>query len=141
MIDQETSEELKLAIKAMRCKHWHAMNGMLDLRGVRLNVPGIERFSVVLLMPDFKDEQTMECLRTLVRNACQDLYVAARPLNEQEREDKISKNEWAVDLDCLDRVSKHPKWRTTVFGRTEAEALIQALESAERFTMDEEESQ
>jgi hypothetical protein len=139
MLDQETSEELKLAIRASRCKYFRAMNGMLDLRGVRLNVPGIERFSVVLLLPDFKDEQTMECLRTLVRNACQDLYVSPRPLNEQEREDKISKNQWAVDLEPLNKASKNPKWRTTVFGRTEAEALIQALESAELYITEDEE--
>ena len=113
--DGPTPDPLALVLKAISCKHWRAMNGMLDLRGTRVNVPNLDAFTVIILMPDFNDKQTVDLLRGLVQK------VWGKP-DLQETLD-ASEGRYRVSLGELPE--EH-----VVYGRTDAEALLEALEAA-----------
>jgi hypothetical protein len=107
---------IDLSMRAIRCPGFHAMNGMLDIRGVRLNVPNIEQFSVVIVIPDLRDEQTVDCLQELARKA-----LGKPDLEAVHQEDGV----WAVQL-------KERKGAHVIYGRTRAEALVEVLDTDSR---------
>jgi hypothetical protein len=103
-------EKMALVLRAMRCKRWRAMDGMLDLRGGRIVLPPMQTFSVVIALPDFSDTQTLACLRLLVQEAWNSPAIRA-----------------AHDGGSAWRVVT-PSGEFT--GASEAEAMIAALEQA-----------
>lgn len=71
----------ELAKRAVACKHWRWMPGMLIDDGTRLSVPLPDRMlSTLDVMPDLTDPATLGCLLALVREAWNDphLYVGRR---------------------------------------------------------------
>jgi hypothetical protein len=113
--DGPKPDPLSLVLKALCCKHWRAVNGMLDLRGARVNVPNLDEFTVVIFTPNFDDKQTVDLLRGLVQKAW------GKP-DLQETFD-AAESQYKVSLGDLPE--EH-----VVCGRTDAEALLEALEAA-----------
>lgn len=75
--------EAALALRAMTCPNWKVANGVLDLRGARLaNLPPLSGFNVVFCLPDFRDAQTLEHLRSLVRTRCGEAAVTAAQVSD-----------------------------------------------------------
>ena len=105
----------KLAIRAMTCSKWRIRNGVLDLRGSRIqNLPPLDGFSVVFCLPDFRDEATLACLLDRVREAWKDPTIEVRTLP-----DASAAYPFSVTT------------ATRIFvSDTEAEALLLALENA-----------
>lgn len=104
-------EKMALVLRAMRCKRWRIMEGMLDLRGGRYaGLPPLDAFAVVIALPDFSDTQTLACLRLLVQEAWNSAAIRA-----------------VHDGGAAWRVVT-PSGEFT--GTSEAEAMIAALEQA-----------
>ena len=103
-------EKMALVLRAMRCKRWRVMDGMLDLRGGRIVLPPMPAFSVVIALPDFSDTQTLACLRLLVQEAWNSAAIRAA---------HDGGGAWRVVT---------PSGEFT--GASEAEAMIAALEQA-----------
>jgi hypothetical protein len=117
---------LELAKRAVACKHWKWMPGMLttdDFRITAINPDGLPHgeYSQVgpLLwkinaehMPDLDDPATLGCLLALVRWAWNDQRINTLPTTDVG---------WAV-------ADGDDDWICT--GTTEAEALVGALEAA-----------
>jgi hypothetical protein len=113
-----------LARRAVACKHWKWMPGMLyrqeryGLRPETATAPIIQGGG----LPDFTDAATLGCLLALVRQAWDVNHIFTR------YSEYVEGGEWDVPV----RV-QNKGYRTVVFfkGATEVEALVAALEAAE----------
>lgn len=131
---ERVSKAYELGRRAVACKHWRWMPGMLVLR----NAPGTpfhgqrqtrvdddlvtyEQALNVHIMPDLSDPATLGCLLHLVREAWgRPFWVEGDPRSIRERPD-----EWIGVLfeGCFATCS-------VAHAASEAEALVAALESA-----------
>jgi hypothetical protein len=107
----------ELAKRAVACKHWRWMPGMLaGCGGRRLRSRRSGRPPYRGALPDLTDPATLGCLLALVREAWGDPYVYAMRLN-------VRRQIWVVHVPS-DRHSIHGE------GETESKALVAALEAA-----------
>jgi hypothetical protein len=109
-----TDEMIALSRRAVACKGWRWMPGMLahfehDGRRVRVGMP--DAWASTTALPDLTDPATLGCLLALVRETWGDSKTCARP----DLEDDV----WYV-------VTRSG----LAFAASEAEALASALESA-----------
>jgi hypothetical protein len=108
--------ENELAKRAVACKGWRWMPGMLALdTGLRLDEMTDDWEAEV---PDFSDPATLGCLLALVREAWGCKFLVAQ-------EDFCHKALWCV----RGRGAGMPDW-LAVAGMSEAEVLVAALEAA-----------
>lgn len=115
----------KLAKRAVACKHWRWMPGMLDEHGNRYVAEG--RYPRRSVLPDLTDPATLGCLLALVREAWdvgygenKYAYIAVNPPVTPHMDEP-----WSVVV-C----DHNGEWPFGFDGDTEAEALIEALEAA-----------
>ena len=114
-LPETLSEELQQAARAMKCPRWNVANGVLDLRGPRFsNLPPLDRFKIIVALPDFRDEETMAHLKKLARAAWNDPALAAV---------KQGPGLWRITLNMAGH-------STTAEEHSEAEAFLFALEQA-----------
>jgi hypothetical protein len=112
-----TDEMIALGRRAVACKGWRWMPGMLahfehDGRRVRVGMP--DAWGSSTAVPDLTDPATLGCLLALVRRAWgQDDLVAFR-----------FNPDWCAEVTPKD--GQHHAF----YGDTEAEALVSALECA-----------
>jgi hypothetical protein len=97
-----------LAKRAVACRHWRWMPGMLIDDGTRLSAPLPHRMLAALdALPDLTDPATLGCLLALVREA------------------------WGRPGAVCACIPSDALWRCCgEYGATEAEALVAALEAA-----------
>jgi len=117
-----TDEQIALAKRAVACKGWRFMGGMLvaDAIGkqrVYDDVAGEPYWSADGWLPDLTDPATMGCLLALVREAWGDDEAYAIPWNDED-------GGWTLCVGEEDRSVNVSE------GDTEAEALVFALEDA-----------
>jgi hypothetical protein len=113
-----TDEMIALSRRAVACPKWRWMPGMLayfahDGRYTRVSMPDAWGSSTAL--PDLTDPATLGCLLALVRDAYADARITVVPRGARV---------WAV---------VYPGWlhmKAIAMGKTEAEALVVALEGA-----------
>lgn len=125
-----TNDEAKaIGLRAMACKGWRWMPGMsLGESGSRLTErsgairAGGARHSLAGDWPDFRDPATLGCMLALVRKAWDDTSLTAVPDGTWSLPNK---RVWGVQDDFATHVGRVP-----CRGRTEAEALVAALEAA-----------
>ena len=108
-----TEEQIELGRRAVACKGWRWMPGMLDQWGLRYAGTHVNHTRAI---PDVTDPATLGCLLALVRKVWGDLHMVARC---DDRHGKVS---WWI---C--RWGDLPRSRECF---TEAEALVAALEDA-----------
>ena len=108
-------DALTLVMKAYSCKHWKAVNGMLDLRGTRINIPNLDTFTVVIFTPDFDDKQTVDLLRELVQKAW----------GKPDLKETFNASEGQFQISLGELPEEH-----IGYGRTDAEVLLEALSAA-----------
>lgn len=114
-----TEEQIALARRAVACKGWRWMPGMLHgtVAGGELRVcyraGDLTLYLDADRVPDLTDPATMGCLLALVREASGDPFVYLAPADG-----------WFVGRGARDGVIAE--------GATEAEALVAALEAAPR---------
>jgi len=115
-------EMIALSRRAVACKGWQRMPGMLavptdGLVSVPLRLTDDHDWphDLGLRLPDLSDPATLGCLLALVREAHGDPVLFARFRGARVRPD------WMVSWDGSDVIAT---------GATEAEALVAALESA-----------
>ena len=106
------SAMIQLGLRAMACKHWRWMPGMLSTTGVRILGISSEKITAEDI-PDFRDPATVGCLLALVREAWEDETMCCESPS-------IKDGCWTVAC-TLGVVLDAP---------TEAEALVAALEAA-----------
>jgi hypothetical protein len=123
-----TEAQVELAKRAVACKGWHWMPGMLALPSegmistpVRLTEESDWPHDVGLRLPDLTDPATVGCLLALVREAWGDH--ATSFANKYEKPTWV----WSV---YDGRVSSDDYGHEFAKGSTEAEALVAALEAA-----------
>jgi len=122
-----------LTKRAVACKHWKWMPGMLALGHGKCRIIEVVegepyfysdgyRFPLVNDFPDFEDAATLGCLLALVRQVWDVNHIFTR------YSEYVEGGEWDVPV----RVQQKG-YRTVVFfkGATEVEALVAALEAAE----------
>ena len=129
-----TPAELEaLARRAVACKHWRWIEGMLTERGDR--IASVEHDSLIVLdeefeiveltdgkaIPDLRDPATVGCLLALVREA----WGHNAPFSWWPR---ASTTWWPQDGDSAEYWSI--EFKDYYQGATEAEALVAALEGA-----------
>ena len=117
-----TDEQIALAKRAVACKGWRFMGGMLvaDAIGkqrVYDDVAGEPYWSADGWLPDLTDPATVGCLLALVREAWGDDEAYAIPWHDED-------GGWTVCVGEEDRSLNVSE------GDTEAEALVFALEDA-----------
>jgi hypothetical protein len=117
-----TDEQIALAKRAVACKGWRFMGGMLvaDAIGkqrVYDDVAGEPYWSADGWLPDLTDPATVGCLLALVREAWGDDEAYAIPWNDED-------GGWTLCVGEEDRSVNVSE------GDTEAEALVFALEDA-----------
>jgi len=117
-----TDEQIALAKRAVACKGWRFMGGMLvaDAIGkqrVYDDVAGEPYWSADGWLPDLTDPATVGCLLALVREAWGDDEAYAIPWNDED-------GGWTLCVGEEDRDVNVSE------GDTEAEALVFALEDA-----------
>jgi len=102
----------ELARRAVACKGWQWMAGMLTLEGYRLDNSGrLKAEQQGDQLPDLNDPATVGCLVALVRKAWGEPTAHAVPFSD---------GTWYVQGKYIDDEHGH--------GDTEAEALVRALE-------------
>lgn len=115
----------ELARRAVACKHWRWMPGMLALdTGLRLDEMTDDWEAEI---PDFSDPATMGCLLALVREVWgPDTYLRlwANPAPDMSGK---SRSKWEPVDGLGRRLAAGPR----VLCATEAEALVAALEAAD----------
>lgn len=103
----------ELAKRAVTCKHWRWMPGMLTINGTRIQrTPNVE---ITAAWPDLDDPATLGCLLALVREARSEPWYHPAALG---------------DASDLLWVSAQPSHMRQTRYTTEAEALVAALEAA-----------
>ena len=117
-----TDEQIALAKRAVACKGWRFIGGMLvaDAIGkqrVYDDVAGEPYWSADGWLPDLTDPATVGCLLALVREAWGDDEAYAIPWNDED-------GGWTLCVGEEDRSVNVSE------GDTEAEALVFALEDA-----------
>ena len=112
-------EAMALGLRAVACKGFRWMGGMMDMQG-RTVTPCILFRAHPSDTPDFRDPATMGCLLALVREAWGDPTATTAATREADRS-----RGWLVD--CWDTQS--PLSGLGPF-KSEAEALVAALEAA-----------
>lgn len=134
-----TPEMIDLAHRAVACKGWRWMPGMLDLFGRRVmcvwpddlgikwsHIPDNCVVRDADALPDLTDPATLGCLLALVREA----WSAPRALV------RLSANGTSFHVFDVDRVTMGGNWAAFLCGdrglQTEAGALVAALEAAPR---------
>jgi hypothetical protein len=120
------SNELEtLARRAIACKHWEWLPGMLAImpasRTTTARVSDVGWCSDESDLPDLSDPATLGCLLALVRKAWKQPSISTR---YSEYQDRV---EWDVPTPV-----EQERMRDILFftGQTEAEALVAALEAA-----------
>ena len=133
------AEVTALGRRAVACKAWRWMPGMLHAGGIGERVlavcdryltvawPHVDTIATSTLdgaFPDLRDPATVGCLLALVREAWHEprFCVGFRPRGRADPTPDL----WYVEADCGGSVIP----ATLLFHRTEAEALIAALEAA-----------
>lgn len=111
---------LELAKRAVACKRWRWMAGMLTINGTRIQrTPNVE---ITAAWPDLDDPATLGCLLALVREAWNDDKIGLRWVED----------DFGNDVCHIVR-QRYGDWemRTTIAASViEAAALIAALEAA-----------
>ena len=104
-----TDEQIALSRRLVACKGWRWMPGALDLFGRRVRHPVRDADA----LPDLTDAATLGCLLALVRKAWGDPFLC--PAADRET------GWWLNGYAAVDYLQSY---------RSEAEALVAALESA-----------
>ena len=110
-----TEEQIALAHRAVACKGWRWMDGMLTDEGWRVRPSDLPLGCVAL--PDLTDPATLGCLLALVREAWDDDEAYAIPWHDED-------GGWTICVREAERSINVSE------GNTEAEALVAALEDA-----------
>ena len=108
---------MELARRAVACRHWRWMPGMLA-QPTRLRVTETTGIGSGDYLPDLSDPATLGCLLALVREAWRDRFLVAQ-------EDYCHRALWCI----RGRGAGMPDW-LAVACMSEAEALVAALEAA-----------
>ena len=131
-----TPEMIELAKRAVACKGWRWMPGML---AVEWAAPGMSLtggrpvrvdeywHEVGVWLPDLTDPATLGCLLALVRETYGEATAHTRPFKGRwlvEREDRPYLYDWLCSCGTWGEGNGH-----VVGGATEAEALVAALEA------------
>ena len=118
-VEMETEYEA-LGLRALACKHWRWMSGMLGLsiqsssRSIWIRVVDPPNDDTAECWPDFRDPATLGCLLALVREASNDPEAHAEVLSSY-------RGVWICYF-ARDTRAKE--------GKSEAEVLVAALEAA-----------
>ena len=126
-LDSDAIAKSKLGNRAKMCNRWRFMPGMLLTSGDRIcshrgkfdwfALNGGSKVYVAGGIPDFDDPATMGCLLALVREAWGDPYLVA--IKERNAG-------WIIAIHLRDAML----CGQYIYGATEAEALVAALEAA-----------
>ena len=121
-----TDEQIALARRAVACKGWRWMPGMLahfehDNRRVRVTDPACWVSTTAL--PNLSDPATLGCVLALVRKVWGCVVVTSPDYDE----DEVGCQGWNV---TSWRAVETVRWLPIGVGATEAEALVAALEAA-----------
>ena len=113
--------DLDLARRAVACTGWKWLPGMLAVTsngvvGFRVADSAVVPPTCLVGLPDFTDPATLGCLLALVREAWGDPHASSRWM----------KPDWKV----LVQRRGYINYTVVGVGRTEAEALVRALETA-----------
>jgi len=122
--------------RAVICKGWRWMPGMLTMDGVRIYAVDGDTFDgfdddseyndhpvSALEWPDLTDPATLGCLLALVRKAFPGCHAEPNGAPEWDGYDEEERSNWWAVFSC----GPH---RLMATGATEAEALVAALEAA-----------
>jgi len=112
-----TKEQIALAKRAVACKGWRWMDGMVTTGGVRLVDGEYCATRLPSLLPNLTDPATLGCVLALVREAWGKADAYVMPWDDDD-------GGWTV---C---VLDAGRCRNVSEGDTEAEALVAALEAA-----------
>ena len=128
-----TEEQIALAKRAVACKGWRWMPGMLtsfNARHLGRHLWVDQGSSVVVYadqnegeVPDLTDPATLGCLLALVREAFPGCHAEPNGAPEWDGYDEAERDNWWAVFTC----GPH---RLMANGATEAEALVAALEAA-----------
>jgi hypothetical protein len=121
-----TDEMIALSRRAVACTGWRWMPGMLahfehDGRRVRVGMP--DAWASTTAVPDLTDPATLGCLLALVREAWGCVVVTSPDYDE---DDEGCQEPTVVGWRAVETV----RWMPVGEGKTEAEALVVALEAA-----------
>jgi hypothetical protein len=121
-----TDEQIALGRRAVACKGWRWMPGMLahfehDGRRVRVGMP--DAWASTTALPDLTDPATVGCLLALVREAWGCVVVT---FPDYDEDDEGCQGPHVIGWRAVDT----ERWVIVGEGKTEAEALVVALEGA-----------
>jgi hypothetical protein len=115
-----TEEQIALARRAVACRGWRWMPGMLDQWGLRYAGTHVNHTRAI---PDVTDPATLGCLLALVREAFPGCHAEPNGAPEWDGYDEAERDNWWSVFTC----GPH---RLMANGATEAAALVAALEAA-----------
>jgi hypothetical protein len=116
-----TPPKLDLARRAVACREWRLLPGMRRLSGYRITKEDLAdepQFRPSDILPDLTDPATLGCLLHFVREAWGDPMMSPRPIDGR----------WCM-YSAGGSVLGSGRY---LWGATEAEALVVALEAAHR---------